>query len=150
MDMVKKLMKSGASNDEVQHLFQENYESDVKVNDLIKGLEFITFQYALGVASPEQIYTREELAKAADRALTYGYDASFILGYLDEDRHEVGVSARSNGKVHVGHIMEELGGGGNDKSAATTSKDKSAEELGEEIKLKLVVCLTIKLKIQLL
>lgn len=138
MDMVKKLMKSGANNDDVQHLFQENYESDVKIGELIKQLEFHSFQYAIAVADPSEIYTREELAKAADKALTYGYDASFILGYLDEDRHEVGVSARSNGNVHVGHIMEELGGGGNDKSGATTTLEKSAEELGEEIKLKLV------------
>lgn len=137
MDMIKKLLKSGAKNEEVQDLFQENFESDVRIGELIKHLKFNMFQYAVATSLEGEVYTREEIAKAADKALKYGVDASFIIGYLDEDGKTVAISARSNGKLNVGKIMEELGGGGNPTSAATFSIDKTVEELENILTLKL-------------
>lgn len=138
MDMVKKLMKSGAKTEDVQVLFQENFESDVRIGELIKQLKFSIFQYAIAVGGPNEVYTREELAKAADKALKYGMDASFIIGYLDEDATRVAISARSNGKIDVGKLMESLGGGGNPTSAATLVEGESAEELEGKLSLKLI------------
>lgn len=137
LDMIKKLFKSGAKNEEVQDLFQENFESDVRIGDLIKKLKFNMFQYALGVALEGEVYSREEIAKAADKALKYGVDASFIIGYLDEECKTVGISARSNGKLNVGKIMEEFGGGGNPTAAATIVTDATVSDLESSLTLKL-------------
>lgn len=137
MDTVKKLLKSGASNEVVQNLFQENFESDVRIGELMKQLKFSIFQYAIAVGGSDEVYTREELAKAADKALKYGMDASFIIGYIDREATKVAISARSNGKIDVGKLMETLGGGGNPTSAATLVEGESAEELGEKLSLKL-------------
>ena len=137
LDMIKKLFKSGAKNEEVQDLFQENFESDVRIGDLIKKLKFNMFQYALGVALEGEVYSREEIAKAADKALKYGVDASFIIGYLDEECKTVGISARSNGKLNVGKLMEEFGGGGNPTAAATIVTDATVSDLESRLTLKL-------------
>jgi len=137
MDMIKKLLKSGAKNEEVQDLFQENFESDVRISELIKKLRFNMFQYAIAVSNLGEVYTREEIAKAADKALKYGVDASFIVGYLDEEGKSVAISARSNGKLNVGKLMEELGGGGNPTSAATVFYDRNISEIEETLTLKL-------------
>lgn len=135
--MIKKLMKSGASNEEVQNLFQENFESDVRVGELIKRLNFHMFQYALAIGDENETYTREELAKAADKALKYGVDASFVIGYIDDEHTLAAMSARSTGKLDVGKLMEEMGGGGNYTSAATVSKEESTSEMGEVLTRKL-------------
>jgi len=137
MDMIKKLYKNGANNDDVRVLFQENYESDVRIGELIKQLNFYIFQYAIAIGNDDETYTREELAKAADKALKYGVDCAFVAGYIDEDKTLAAVSARSNGKINVGKIMEDLKGGGNITSAATVSKELSTHELGEQLTLKL-------------
>jgi len=137
MDMLKKLYKNGANNNDVQVLFQENFESDVRVGELIKQLKFNVFQYAIAVANNDEVYTREELAKAADKALKYGVDCAFVIGYVDEDRTLTAVSARSNGNYNVGKIMEELKGGGNPTSAATVSNELTPQEIGDELVLKL-------------
>ena len=136
-DMIKKLYKNGASNPDVQSLFQENYESDIRIGELIKKLKFEIFQYAISVGNDEDVFTREELAKAADKALKYGVDCSFIIGYIDEEKKTSAISARSNGKINVGMIMEELNGGGNYTSAATVSNEDTTKELEEKLTLKL-------------
>lgn len=138
LEVVQKLYKNGAQNDIVQELFQENYESDVRVSDLVKQLKFHLIKYAIACDNLDVTYTREELAKAADRALRYGVDASFVIGYLNEEKTLVGVSCRSNGRLNVGEIMQELGGGGNITSAATISENETADEL----------CLTLTKKLK--
>lgn len=137
LGVAQKLLQKGASNEEVQSLFQQSYESDVRIGELIKQIEFNIFQYAIACDGGLQVYTREELAKAADKAMKYGVDASFMIGYIDEDRSKVGVSARSNGKINVCELMGEFGGGGNPMSAATVSTDMNTEDLAHNIKLKL-------------
>lgn len=138
LEMVMKLYKNGTQNDVVQDLFQENYESDVRVNDLVKQLRFHLIRFAIACDSLDIVYTREELAKDVDRALSYGVDASFIIGYLNEEKSMVGISSRSNGKMNDGDIMQELGGGVNITSGATISFDKTAYEL----------CLTLTKKLR--
>lgn len=95
------------------------------------------FQYAIAVGDESETYTREELAKAADKALKYGVDASFVIGYVDDEHTVAAMSARSTGKLDVGKLMEEMGGGGNPSSAATVSKEETTESLGDVLTRKL-------------
>ena len=70
-------------------------------------------------------YRREEIAKAADYALKYGADASFVIGKIEDDI--VSVSGRSKEKINVGYIMSQIGGGGNKYSGASRVENEKIE-----------------------
>ena len=72
------------------------------------------------------------MAKAADEALRFGADASFVVGRLNEKT--IGVSARSKGQINIEPIMQELGGGGNIQSGAAQIEDSNIGEIGKTLK----------------
>lgn len=137
LGICQRLMQKGASNEVIQSFFLRSYESDVKISELLKQIEFNSLQFAITCDASNIVYSREEIAKAADKAMKYGVDASFMIGYINEEKTLVAASARSNGKINVGKIMSELGGGGNPTSAATLTSELSIVELGNEIRLRL-------------
>ncbi len=75
---------------------------------------------------------KEELAKAADYLLRYKVDASFAVGYTDDD--VISISARSKGDINVGEIMGELEGGGNTFSAATRLQGRDLDDTVKSLK----------------
>ena len=122
MKLVSKLLERGADLGFVNDLFEEDYASDRKVQDLVGKTNFFT--YVVGICCGDELenYTKEELAKAADYLLKYKVDAAFALGSLDEKT--ISISARSKGKVDAGFIMQQFGGGGNLYSAASKITDE--------------------------
>lgn len=127
-DITHKLCAKGADTFAVKELFLADFDEDKIINDLmfngtlLKAYEYDTFNnYTIGFTlnreKPTTIYSKEQIAKAADRMMQYRIEAEFAMGYIDDD--VVKVSARSKGKIDVGKVMEYLGGGGNSQSAAT-------------------------------
>lgn len=131
MGTVTKLLSSGASMDRVTDLFVEDFESDRRIQELVGKAKMTNISIATVFGSEDAEYTREELAKVADYLLRYGVDASFAGGYIGDG--VIAVSARSKEKVHVGEVMKEMGGGGNQYSAATRLTDISLEEVGKKL-----------------
>lgn len=129
--IVAKLMENGASNCVIDNWFEEDFESDKRVLDLVGKTKLYKYSFAVVLAEEDCEYTREELAKVADYLLKYGVDASFAVGKIDEST--ISISARSKEKVNVGEVMKELDGGGNRYSAATKITDKSIEEVGKQL-----------------
>lgn len=135
MNAAKYLIKNGAQNDIVNDLFLSKFEDDKKINNLVfSNTIFRTFNYlnpsckkiafVLNRKKPNTIYTRVELAKAADKLLKYKIDASFAIGYIKENL--LSVSARSKGDIDVADILsnlENIKGGGNTISAGAKAKD---------------------------
>ena len=79
----------------------------------------------------EEVVSRTMVAQVANQLLQIqGVEASFVIAKLDN--HTVGLSARSNGQVNVQLIMENMGGGGH-FSIAAVQKDKSVQEVKEEL-----------------
>lgn len=138
MSIVSKLLKKGADMNYVNNLFLDDFESDMRVQNLVSKTAWSLFNIgiAMNFENPETIYSKEDLAKAADWLLKYkATDASFALGFIEpeEELPYIYISARSKGRVDVGEIMSQMGGGGNEFSGATKIQ---AEDL-DEIKLTL-------------
>ena len=126
-EVAEKLIKNGADIDYVNNLFLEEFESYCRISNLIINgtlikkyseslLDPIQVSFTLNRNQPNQIYLKEDYAKAADRMMKFtGIDASFALGYVEPG--VVHISARSGKRVNVGKIMEEMGGGGNSQAA---------------------------------
>lgn len=130
--MISKLFEKGVDISRVNDLFVYDFVSDRKVQELIGRTEFSTYTYAIALAEEGVIYTREELAKAADYLSKYATDAAFSVGYIAKD--EISVSARSSkGVIDVGEVMQELGGGGSPFSAATKITGKTINETGKTL-----------------
>lgn len=131
-EIVAKLMKKGASLEKVQEYFAEEFKNDQKIQSLVQKTILETFTYALAIETGDITYTREDLAKVADKLLSYkAVDASFAVGKIDDST--VSISARSKGKLDVSQIMAMLAGGGNVYSAATKIQHTDIEEVGKQL-----------------
>lgn len=76
------------------------------------------------------------IAKAADTMLSIeGVAASFVIAKREDQK--ISISARSNGKINVQIIMEQLKGGGHLTNAATQIENKSVQEVEQLLKEKI-------------
>lgn len=124
--LISKLLEKGGSVNKVNDYFLEDIASDQRVLELVRNPEILSYSYATVVGKDANGYTKEELAKAADYLLKYRVDASFAIGKIDDNI--VSISARSKGKINIGEIMKQLGGGGNLYSAATKIDNTTPED----------------------
>ena len=150
-DVAEKLIDRGASIDYVNSLFLEEFESYCRINNLIingtnikkysESLAPIQVSFTLNRSNPRGIYLKEDFAKAADRMMKFsGIDASFVLGYIDEET--VHISARGGKKVNVGEIMKAMHGGGNMHSAGARLKSEDIRKVEEELMSKISLGIT--------
>ena len=111
---------------------KENLKDYIIRNKVVMDVEVINKKYAVTVADSKKQYKREDLAKIADTLLRFNdIEASFVVANrIDEG---VGISARSEGTVDVGSILEEFGGGGDIYNAACHIKDMNLEEVKKEL-----------------
>lgn len=130
-DTTHKLCAKGADRFQVKEYFLADFDEDKAIYNLIfngsvlRAIEYdivnnYTVGFTLNREKPTTICKREQLAKTADRTMQYRIEAEFALGYIDDET--IAVSARSRGKIDVGKIMEQFGGGGNSQNAATQVK----------------------------
>ena len=130
-DTTHKLCAKGADRFQVKEYFLADFDEDKAIYNLVfngsvlRAIEYdivnnYTVGFTLNREKPTTIYKREQLAKTADRTMQYRIEAEFAMGYIDDET--IAVSARSRGKIDVGKIMEQFGGGGNSQNAATQVK----------------------------
>ena len=100
---------------------------------IINDVSFNNYGYAIAGGTDELIrmYNVEDIAKAADYLLKYRVNATFAIGYIDDDL--ISVSARSKGMIDVSNVMAILGGGGNETSAAAKIRGRSISEVKQAI-----------------
>lgn len=117
--------------DKVDMYFSTDYESDRRVQDLVDEMEWITIRYGIAIDN-SKVYSKEEVAKAADYSLKYTSEAIITFGKAEDGGYHV--SARSNrGNVDIDAIMGILnGGGGNDYSASCSTLYVDGDTLLEE------------------
>lgn len=150
-DVAEKLIDKGASTDYVNNLFLEEFETFCRISNLIingtiikkysDSLSPIQVSFTLNRNNPKEIYRTEDYAKAADRMMKFnGVDASFALGYVDEET--IHISARGNKKVNVGKIMEQVHGGGNAQSAGGRVRTDDIAKIEEMLMDKITIGLS--------
>ncbi|MBL5887412.1 DHH family phosphoesterase [Heyndrickxia sporothermodurans] len=126
-DAASYLRAQGADTILVQKFLKEDLETYIKRSKLIESVKFSRDGIAIGKGTDEEIYNSVLIAQAADTLLTMdGVQASFVISKRSEE--EIGISARSLGKVNVQIIMESLGGGGHLSNAATQLQNTTIAE----------------------
>lgn len=131
MKNVSILLESGATIEQANTYFSEDFKSDRKVQELVNGTKFLNYTIALILGDEDKEYTKEELAKAADYLLKYQVDAAYAIGNIGDGM--ISISARSKDSVNVGNVMRELNGGGTPCSGATKIKNMTVPEVGEKL-----------------
>ncbi|MCM1525215.1 MAG: DHH family phosphoesterase, partial [Ruminococcus sp.] len=118
------LKKLGADTVAVKQLFAISAETGIKRSQLIETSE-IYRRCAIALSADGSGDIRVAAAQAADELLSFrGVDASFVIFPAGKGTN---ISARSFGAMNVQIIMERLGGGGHQTSAAVQLADVSAE-----------------------
>ena len=126
------LTECGANPKKVQYYLKENLKDYIIRNKVIMNVQVLNDKYAIAVASDKDKYKREDLAKIADTLLNFNdIKASFVLGNRIDGG--IGISARSEGNVDVGSILEHLGGGGDIYNAASQITDTTLKKAKEEL-----------------
>ena len=129
--VVAKLIKKGANLKEVQKLFIDQYDKDRKIHYLISKKEDIDGNIGLCVANSNVMYTRAELAKAANYLQRFDFEAVFVIGYID--KNTISISARSNGNINVCEIMSQFDGGGTNISSAAKIENSDIDEVKNKL-----------------
>jgi len=126
------LASLGASTKKVQYYLKQDIKDYIIRQQVITDVEVIDDKYAITTGNEKIKYKREGLAKIATTLLHFsGIEASFVIGKNQDNN--VGVSARSDGSLNVGKLMEKLGGGGDDHEAAAQIENESIESIKEKI-----------------
>ena len=131
-EMAAYLARNGADFVILQDILKEPREEMVERYQFISNSEEIVSDILM-CRMDDNIHGNVDIALLAKELLKFeDIKASFAIGRLSH--RIVGVSARSMGDVNVGEIMEKLGGGGHLTDAAAQIKDKSIDEVAEELK----------------
>ena len=128
---VSTLIDLGADINEAQNMLTLEENSIKKVQDLISISKILSYNIGIICGREYTLYTKEELAKAADCLLDFDIDASFVIGYINDNT--LAVSARSKGNLDVAEIMKTLNGGGNKFSAATKIYNEEISEVSKQL-----------------
>lgn len=131
MRIVTKLLENGADMNIINEWFDKDFDSEKRVLELVSKAKLHNYTVAVIMAEDGIEYTDQELARAADKLLMRGINASYVIG--DVGNGLIAVKARSKQDVNVGEVMEELNGGGNPYSAATKIEDSTIEEVGKQL-----------------
>lgn len=125
------LTTCGANPTKVQYLLKQDLKKYIKRQKMITNVKIIN-NIAITKGPQNEIFRREEIAKTADTLLLFNkIEASFVVARIDKDN--IGVSARSMGKINVGQVLGMLGGGGDIHEAAAKLSNTSVNKVENEI-----------------
>ncbi|MDM8213981.1 DHH family phosphoesterase [Enterococcus hirae] len=118
----------GAETSLVNELLSSDLSSYLSMTHLTSRVEFITEDILVATGEDDRDYGSLITAKAADTLLSMqGINASFVI--TKRDNGQIGISARSKGKINVQLIMEAMGGGGHFTNAAVQLSDTTVGEV---------------------
>lgn len=126
----------GASIKKVQYLLKQDIDHYIEQQKLLTNIEIINDRVAIAKGTPHAIYRREDLARIAETILFFNnIELSIVVGKVN--KNDVGVSARSFGKVDVEEFLTVLGGGGNKQYGAAIIEKKNISDVVDKIKKEL-------------
>ena len=109
---------------------KDNVEEYALITKIMSSMSTLSFGIVFLKADETDIVTPETLSKVANQSMRIkGIQAAFVIGYTGPK--QVKVSARSDGDVNVQFLLEKIGGGGHQASAAAVFNDKTLKEVQE-------------------
>jgi len=121
--ILAKLHTYGAIISKAQALLRENVSDFKERMKIIDETQIYKDTFAI-VKIDKGVYDRSYLAKIADKLITIkGIKAAFAIATITEEKHMVGISARSLAEFNVQSLMEKMGGGGHFNNSATQIKN---------------------------
>lgn len=109
---------------------KDNVEEYTLITRIMASMETLSVGIVFLKADETDIVTPETLSKVANQSMRIkGIQASFVIGYTGPKT--VKVSARSDGEINVQYLLEKVGGGGHQASAAGVFVDKTLAEVQE-------------------
>lgn len=140
-DVASTLKKFGADMNIVKEYLKEDLEEKTLRQDAIANIELYHGKVAIAQTGDENIVHRTTLAKISDELISISdVELAVTIGRTAEN--EVGLSARSLGKINCQIIMEKMGGGGHLNNAAAQKKDVTIKDTIILLKEKLDSILT--------
>lgn len=111
------LRRHGADTVMIQRVLKEDLTEFIAKAEIIKHARMVYGHIALAVTHPGQQIPQLLIAQAADMLLNMtDVQASFVISERTDG--QIGISARSMGRMNVQVVMERLGGGGHLTNAA--------------------------------
>ncbi len=121
------LKKYGADMNAVKAYLKEDVSEKLTRQDIIRNMERYKDVVAITYADDDLILERASLAKVSDELISIsGIELAITIGRISEK--QVGLSARSLGKVNCQVIMEKMGGGGHLNNAAAQRNNETVHE----------------------
>ncbi len=135
-DVASILKKFGADMNVVKEYLKEDLEEKTLRQDAIANLEIYHGRVAIAQINNDEIVHRTTLAKISDELISISdVELAITVGRIGEN--QVGLSARSLGKINCQIIMEKMGGGGHLNNAAAQKKDITIKDTITLLKEKL-------------
>lgn len=126
-DVASTLKKYGADMNVVKEYLKEDLNEKVLRQDAIASTEIYKGKVAIAHTDPHEIVERSTIAKISDELISISdIELAITVGQIGEN--QVGLSARSLGKINSQVIMEKMGGGGHLNNAAAQRKNETIEE----------------------
>ena len=125
------LLSLKADNILKTEILKDTRENYIKKTNMIKRSYMLNEDVILCILNNE-IYEQKDLAEVADELIQFkDVEASFVIGKIEENK--VSISARSLGNIDVQKIMNKLGGGGSETSAAAQFENISIKEAKDKL-----------------
>lgn len=120
------LRRNGVDTQEVKRYFATDFASFMNICKVTNSAKKVSENIALAVC-PEDIEDKLlTAASAADQLITFAeFEAAFVMVQLEDSVH---ISGRSNGKINVQMILEQLGGGGHMTVAGVQISDVTMQD----------------------
>lgn len=135
-DVASTLKKYGADMNVVKEYLKEDMKEKKLRQESIVSSEIFMGKVAIASTPDDEIVDRTILAKISDELISISdVELAITVGRIDEN--QIGLSARSLGKINSQIIMEKMGGGGHLNNAAAQRKNETVEQTIEILKEKL-------------
>lgn len=126
-DVASTLKKYGADMNVVKEYLKEDLNEKILRQDAIATTEIYKNKIAIAFTTPDEIVGRATLAKISDELISItDVELAVTVGQIAEN--QIGLSARSLGKINSQVIMEKMGGGGHLNNAAAQRKNETIKE----------------------
>ena len=126
------LKEYGADNTIAYNYLKDDYDEFQLINKILGTMATPHFGIIYCKADEKELVERSTLAKVANEAMRLqGISACFVIGRTDEKT--VRISARGDGSVSVGLLMQKLGGGGHYSMAACARENTTIKEMEKEL-----------------
>ncbi len=107
---------------------KDNVEEYALITKIMASMKTLSVGIVFLKADETDILTPETLSKVANQSMRIkGIQAAFVIGYTQP--RQVKVSARSDGEVNVQFLLEKIGGGGHQASAAALFNNRTLAEV---------------------